>query len=203
MTSVEADYESYLVENWTLILHLKEQNFKLNGGTDTIPIFPLQTHETQDFNKHFEHCVENDLFKMKHYESLVGDVTKKEFSMRPEFEIIGEESSGRADYAIKIQRSILKGYAQNIKRLESSHEMNKKRKRDDNDFKYLYRIITSPGKISQTSEVPLTIEFNKKALDKGSEEHQTLCNGVKKILGAINVPKGRVRSGFEVYSNST
>ncbi|GET64803.1 hypothetical protein GLOIN_2v1783548 [Rhizophagus irregularis DAOM 181602=DAOM 197198] len=71
--------------------------------------------------------------------------------MRPEFEIIGEESSGRADYAIK------------------------KRKRDDNDFKYLYRIITSPGKISQTS----------------SEEPQTLCNGVKKILGAINVLKGR------------
>ncbi|PKC62707.1 hypothetical protein RhiirA1_464786 [Rhizophagus irregularis] len=87
--------------------------------------------------------------------------------MRPEFEIIGEESSGRADYAIK------------------------KRKRDDNDFKYLYRIITSPGKISQTSEVPLTIEFNKKALGKGSEEPQTLCNGVKKILGAINVLKGR------------
>ncbi|CAB5209162.1 unnamed protein product [Rhizophagus irregularis] len=56
------------------------------------------------------------------------------------------------------------------------------------------RIITSPGKISQTSEVPLTIEFNKKALGKGSEEPQTLCNGVKKILGAINVLKGRVRS---------
>ena len=94
-------------------------------GTDTIPLFSLQTHEIQDSDKHFEHCVENILFRMKHYGSLLidslesmrneyvstilhtslhiaGDLTKKDFSMRPEFEIIGEESSGRVDYAIKV-----------------------------------------------------------------------------------------------------
>ncbi|CAG8574363.1 11104_t:CDS:2 [Paraglomus brasilianum] len=32
---------------------------------------------------------------------IVGDSTEKEFSMRPQQEIIGEESSGRVDYAIK------------------------------------------------------------------------------------------------------
>jgi len=95
------------------------------NGTETIPLFSLQTHEIQDSNKHFKHCIENILFRMKHYGSLVvdslesmrneyvstilhtslhiaGDVTRKEFSMRPEFEIIGEESSGRVDYAIKV-----------------------------------------------------------------------------------------------------
>ncbi len=96
-----------------------------SSGTDTIPLFSLQTHEIQYSNKHFEHCIDNILFRMKHYGSLVvdslesmrneyvstilhtalhiaGDVTNKEFSMRPEYEIIGDECSGRVDYAIKV-----------------------------------------------------------------------------------------------------
>jgi hypothetical protein len=201
-------------------------------GTDKIPLFSLQTYEIKDSDKHFEHCVENILFRMKHYGSLVidslesmrneyvstilhtslhiaGDLTKKEFSMRPEFEIIGEESSGRVDYTIKeaenlicvtedkVQRSVLEGFAQNIKQLESSYQTNKKkRKRDDgDDFDYLYGIVTSardwhfllysPGEISQASELPVTIEFNKKALDKNSNAYQSLRNGVKEVLGII------------------
>src|SRR5256886_1170866 len=97
----------------------------------------------------------------------------------------------------KVQRSVLEGFAQNIKQLESSYQTNKKkRKRDDgDDFDYLYGIVTSardwhfllysPGVISQASEIPHTIEFNKLALDKSSEEYQTLRSGVKKVLGAI------------------
>ena len=96
-----------------------------SNGTDTIPLFSLQTHKIQDSNKHFEHCVENILFRMKHYGSLVvdslesmrneyvstilhtalhiaGDVTNKEFTMRPEYKIIGEESCERVNYAIKV-----------------------------------------------------------------------------------------------------
>src|ERR1043166_8573664 len=51
---------------------LKEvlKKYGIDGnGTDTIPLFSLQTHEIQDSNKHFEHCVENILFRMKHYRS--------------------------------------------------------------------------------------------------------------------------------------
>jgi hypothetical protein len=33
---------------------------------------------------------------------IAEDATKKKFSMRPEYEIIGDESSGRVDYAIKV-----------------------------------------------------------------------------------------------------
>ena len=96
-----------------------------SDGTDTIPLFSLQTHEIQNTNKHFEHCVENILFRMKYYGSFVvdslesmrneyvstilhtalhiaGDITNKEFTMRPEYKIIGEESCGRVDYAIKV-----------------------------------------------------------------------------------------------------
>ena len=34
--------------------------------------------------------------------NITGDDTGKELSMRPEYEVIGEESSGRVDYTIKV-----------------------------------------------------------------------------------------------------
>ena len=33
---------------------------------------------------------------------IAEDITKKKFNMRPEYEIIGDESCGRVDYAIKV-----------------------------------------------------------------------------------------------------
>jgi hypothetical protein len=68
---------------------------------------------------------------------------------------------------------VVEGFAQNIVQLESSFQTNKrKRKRDDgDDFDYLYGIVTTardwhfllytPGKISQGSKLPLSIEFPK------------------------------------------
>ena len=71
----------------------------------------------------------------------------------------------------------------------------RKRKRENDDFDYLYGIVTtardwnfllySPNEISQESEAPFTISFNRKALNKESEEYQTLYNGVKKVLGMV------------------
>jgi len=46
-------------------------------------------------------------------------------------------------------------------------------------------LLYSPGEISQASEVPVTIEFNKKALDKKSNAYQTLRDGVKEALEII------------------
>ena len=87
--------------------------------------------------------------------------------------------------------------AQNIKQLESSCQTNlRKRKReDDDDFNYLYSIVTTarnwhfllytPGKISQGSKLPFSIEFSEDALDKESVEYQILSNSVKKVLGIV------------------
>ncbi|GES87731.1 hypothetical protein GLOIN_2v1587390 [Rhizophagus clarus] len=95
-----------------------------SNGTDIIPLFSLQTHEIQETDKHFEHCMAEILVRLKNYRTLVvdsleamrneyavailhsainitRDATGKELSMRPEYEVIGEESSGRVDYAIK------------------------------------------------------------------------------------------------------
>ena len=46
-------------------------------------------------------------------------------------------------------------------------------------------LLYSPGEISQASELPLAIEFNKKALVKDSKEHKTLQDDVKKVLGMV------------------
>ncbi|GBC06028.1 hypothetical protein RclHR1_06570012 [Rhizophagus clarus] len=93
--------------------------------------------------------------------------------------------------------SLPEGFAQNIIQLESSYETNKrKRKRDDGDnYDYIYGIVSTtrdwhfllynPGRISQGSKLPLSIEFSEDALDKKSVEYQTLCNGVKKVLSVV------------------
>ncbi|PKK57187.1 hypothetical protein RhiirC2_798519 [Rhizophagus irregularis] len=203
-----------------------------SNGTDTIPLFSLQTHEIQESDKHFEHCMAEILVRLKNYGSLVvdsleamrneyvvailhtainitRDSTGEELSMRPEYEVIGDDSTGRVDFAIKKaenlicitedkpERNLIEGLAQNIKQLESSCQTNlKKRKRnDDDDFDYLYGIVTTardwhfllytPGKISQGSKLPFSIVFSEDALDKESVEYRTLRDGVKKVLGVV------------------
>ncbi|PKK57266.1 hypothetical protein RhiirC2_798356 [Rhizophagus irregularis] len=131
------------------------------------------------------------------------DITDKELSMRPQYGIVGEESRGRVDYAIKEaedlicitedkQHKVPVGIAQNIKQLKSACETNKrKRKWGDDDFDYLYGIVTtgrdwhfllySPGKISKASDTAYSIEFTKKALDSNSNSYKSLCNSVKEL----------------------
>ncbi|PKC58780.1 hypothetical protein RhiirA1_427463 [Rhizophagus irregularis] len=200
-------------------------------GTEIIPLFTPRIHEIPDENKHLELCMADIKLRLKSYGTLVitslesmrneyvstilhtalriaEDITKKKFSMRPEYEIIGDESSGRVDYAIKeseelicitedkVQQKLTEGFAQNIKQLESSFQTNKrKRKRDEDYFDYLYGVVTSardwhfllysPGEILQASKAPFSIEFVEEALVENSEEYKTLRKGVKKVLGII------------------
>src|SRR5437016_12834705 len=46
-------------------------------------------------------------------------------------------------------------------------------------------LLYTPGKISQGSKLPFSIDFSEDALDKESVEYQTLRNGVKKVLGVV------------------
>jgi hypothetical protein len=201
-----------------------------SDGIDSIPLFSPPTYEIQDDNKILKRCMEEILGRLRSYGTLqpdsleamrneyvvallhasihiVMEITDKELSMRPQYGIVGEESRGRVDYAIKEaedlicitedkQHKVPVGIAQNIKQLKSACETNKrKRKRDDDDFDYLYGIVTtgrdwhfllySPGKISKASDTAYSIEFTKKALDPNSEEYQSLCKSVRKVLGII------------------
>ncbi|GES86264.1 hypothetical protein GLOIN_2v1587390 [Rhizophagus clarus] len=200
-------------------------------GTEVIPLFTSQTYEIQEDNKHFMLCMADIKLQLKSYRTLVmtslesmrneyistilytalhiaEDFTNKNFSMKPEYEIIGKESCGQVDYAIKesdslicitedkVQQKLTEGFAQNIMQLESLYETNKRKQtRDDDYFDYLYGIVTlardwhfllySLGEILQASKAPFSIEFTEKSLDESSEEYQTLHRGVRKILSII------------------
>ncbi|CAG8565877.1 12864_t:CDS:2 [Ambispora leptoticha] len=94
-------------------------------GIEAIPLFTLPTYEIQDSDPNFKHCMAEILVRLKNYGPLHEDCleamrneyvvailhsalnitrkdTEKEFSMRSQQEVIGEESSGRVDYAIKV-----------------------------------------------------------------------------------------------------
>jgi hypothetical protein len=82
----------------------------------------------------------------------------------------------------KPERNLIKGLAQNIKQLESSFQTNKRKRKweDDDDFDYLYGIVTTARdwhfllytlrKISQGCKLPFSIEFSEDALNKDSVE---------------------------------
>ena len=93
---------------------------------------------------------------------IARNVTGKEIKIRLEQEIVGEESSGRADYGITDIEDLLCvaegkqnlpaiGFAQNLVQLESSCQTNlknqKKRKASDafgeSDYEYLYGIVST------------------------------------------------------------
>jgi len=46
-------------------------------------------------------------------------------------------------------------------------------------------LLFSPGEISQASELPITIKFNKKALDRSSNTYQLLRSAMKEVLEII------------------
>ena len=93
---------------------------------DSIPLFEPQIHEIQDDNEVFKRCMEEILGRLRSYGTLqpdsleamrnkyvvallhasihiVMDETSKELSMRPQYGIVGEESRGRVDFAIKVK----------------------------------------------------------------------------------------------------
>src|SRR5438270_9929472 len=96
-----------------------------SDGIDSIPLFNPQTHEIQENNKIFKRCMEEILGRLRSYGTLQPDsleamrneyvvallhasihivmyVTNKELNTRPQYGIVGEESRGRVDYAIKV-----------------------------------------------------------------------------------------------------
>ncbi|RGB28761.1 hypothetical protein C1646_715275 [Rhizophagus diaphanus] len=107
-------------------------------------------------------------------------ITKKGITMDPQFEVIGEEASGRVDYAIKKVIDI------NIMQLESSYHTNtRKRKASvafDDEFDYFYGIVTT-GRDFQIycSKDDYHIALNEKIMKDDAE----LRRGVKKVMGVI------------------
>jgi hypothetical protein len=96
-----------------------------SDGIDSIPLFSPPTYEIKEDNEILKRCMEEILGRLRSYGTLqpdsleamrneyvvallhasihiVMDITDKELSMRPQYGIVGEESRGRVDYAIKV-----------------------------------------------------------------------------------------------------
>ena len=144
---------------------------------------------------------------------IVKRIIDKELTLAPQFEVIGEESTGRVDYAIKTLEELIcitegklnqvtMGFAQNLVQCESALQVNKKnRKRKSGeafgeDFDYIYGIVTtatewyfilfaSDGGISSTSKDPLYIRLSEHALKEGSEEEKDLRKNVRRVMEVI------------------
>ena len=86
---------------------------------------------------------------------IIRKLIPHDLSLCPQFEVVGEDSTGRVDWAIKELEDLLAitegkqnlvaiGIAQNLIQLESSYQTNKKkRKADDAFYDYLYGIVTT------------------------------------------------------------
>ncbi|CAG8547226.1 7886_t:CDS:2, partial [Racocetra fulgida] len=86
---------------------------------------------------------------------IVKRITKKELSIAPQLEVVGEENTGRVDYAIKALEELIyitegklhqvtMGFAQNLVQCESALQVNKKKRKADDAFgeyfDYIYGI---------------------------------------------------------------
>ncbi|GBB91054.1 hypothetical protein RclHR1_18160006 [Rhizophagus clarus] len=112
---------------------LAKYNF-VSEGTEIIPFSyrkPMKSRRTISISC----CVW--LISTYSFRVMEQDATNKKFSMKSEYEIIGNEICRQVDYAIKeslicvtedkVQQKLTEGFAQNIKQLESSYKMNKRK----------------------------------------------------------------------------
>ena len=157
-----------------------------------IPPFVPEPVKVDEADKHFQYCItdikrkmgiigsaksSNEAVRCSYIEAIllsamyiVKDITRKRISLEPQFEVVGEEATGRVDYAIKKiidslneeliciteekQNQEVLGIMQNVMQLESSYHTNKRKRKAseafDDDFDYLYGIVTT-GEIFLTT----------------------------------------------------
>ncbi|GBB92816.1 hypothetical protein RclHR1_20600001, partial [Rhizophagus clarus] len=175
MSTSTAEHDSYLVENWdteTLINFLKEQNLKLDD--DDLGILRKEKITGQTFLGLTKEELQGIGLKLGPVKALLDEI--KALKEKPK----------RAFSSYKSLSEVLAKYGIDSNGTDTiplfslqTHEI-----QDSNKH---FKHCIDPGEISQASELPLAIEFNRKALDEDSEEYQTLRSGVKKVLEAIRI----------------
>ncbi|GES90374.1 hypothetical protein GLOIN_2v1502041 [Rhizophagus clarus] len=218
---------------------LKEVLAKYNiggNGIGTIRQFPPATYKLDDDDEELVQCIKEIKRRLGNMGTLLADsneamrceyistilhaslyivkriISDKDLTLVPQLEVVGEESTGRVDYAIKTLEELIcitegklhqvtMGFAQNLVQCESALQVNKKnRKRKSGDafgedFDYIYGIVTTASDwyfilfasdgISSTSKDPINIRFTESALKEGSDDEKDLCKNVKRVMEVI------------------
>ncbi|GES96963.1 hypothetical protein GLOIN_2v1709121 [Rhizophagus clarus] len=167
-----------------------------------IPPFEPEPVEIDDEDEELEQCIT----EIKRRMGIIGSATGRSEA----FEVVGEEASGRVDYAIKKvidvvneeliaitegkQKDLVAGFMQNIMQLESSHHTNtRKRKASvafDDEFDYLYGIVTTASDWYFLMYTPERIYCSKDdyhivLTENIMKNDAELRRGVKKVMGVI------------------
>ncbi|CAG8630767.1 20040_t:CDS:2 [Dentiscutata erythropus] len=201
---------------------------EIDGNSiDTIRQFSPTTYPLKDDDEELQQCIKEIKRKLRNMGTILADsneamrceyilpilhaslyiikrVTKKELSIAPQLEVVGEENTGRVDYAIKALEELIcitegklhqvtMGFAQNLVQCESALQVNKKKHKADDAFReyfdYIYGIVTTDihflYEISCTSRDPLNIKFSESALKKDSEADIELQKNVKRVIEVI------------------
>ncbi|PKK78422.1 hypothetical protein RhiirC2_843500 [Rhizophagus irregularis] len=163
-----------------------------------------ETVEIDDEDEELEQCIT----EIKRRMGIIGSATEQEQGCALRFEVVGEEASGRVDYAIKKiidvvneeliaitegkQKNLIARFMQNIMQLESSHHTNtRKRKASvafNDEFDYLYENVTTASDWYFLMYTPERIYCSKDdyhivLTEKIMKDDAELCRGVKKVIG--------------------
>ncbi|RIA95206.1 hypothetical protein C1645_817052 [Glomus cerebriforme] len=181
-------------------------------GIDTndirkIPPFVPEPMKIDDKDKELKQCIT----EIKRRMHLIGSTTSSNEAVRyPQLEVVGEEATGRVDYAIKKiidvmneeliaitegkQKDLVAGFIQNVMQLKIFHHMNtRKRKASeafDDDFDYLYGIITTATDWYFLMYTPeriycLKADYHITLTEDVLEDNAKLRRGVKKVMEVI------------------
>ncbi|CAG8787782.1 36340_t:CDS:2, partial [Racocetra persica] len=173
----------HLLSSYKTQKDLKEVLMKhgIDGnGIGTIRQFPPTTYPLKDDDEELQQCIKEVKRKLGNMGTILADsneamrceyispilhaslyivkrITKKELSIAPQLEV-GEENSGRVDYAIKALEELIcitegklhqvaMGFAQNLIQCDSALQVNKKKRKADDAFgeyfDYIYGIVTT------------------------------------------------------------
>ncbi|PKK58988.1 hypothetical protein RhiirC2_795471 [Rhizophagus irregularis] len=183
------------------------------NGIGTIRRFPPATYKLEDDDEELVQCIKEIKHRLGNMGTMLADsneamrceyisailhaslyivkrITKKELTLAPQLEVVGEGSTGRVDYATKALEELIcitegklhqvvMGFAQNLIQCESA----------------LQFILFASDGISCTSKNPLNIRFSEFALKEGLEEEKELHKNVKRVMEVI---VGLLKDGVDV-----
>uniref|UniRef100_A0A1D1ZEH6 SH3 domain-binding protein 4 n=1 Tax=Anthurium amnicola TaxID=1678845 RepID=A0A1D1ZEH6_9ARAE len=214
--------------------------YKLGDSISSIPQFEPAIHKLEDTNEALMQCVKELRLRLKNLGGLAPDsneAVRCEFIssilhasvsllegliLAPQFEVVGDETTGRVDYAIKKlldslreeivcitegkQHQVAMGFCQNLLQIESACQTNKRKRKAEeafsDEYDYMYGIVTTATEwyfilyttegIYSTSEKDYLISFRKSALDNEDEFRRSVKRVMEVIVGLLEDRAGAV-----------
>ncbi|PKY52395.1 hypothetical protein RhiirA4_470001 [Rhizophagus irregularis] len=196
-------------------LDMSKDNFKECGlkiGLATL-LTKEATYKLEDDNEELVQCIKEIKRRLENMGSILTDsneamrceyistilhaslyivkrITSKEITLAPKLEVVGEESTGQVDYAIKALKEFL---------CIMEGKLHQNRKRESGEvfgeiFDYIYGIFATALEVFYSFHLRWNIEhkqessqysISESALKEGSEEEKDLRKNVKRIMEVI------------------